>query len=90
MTFVSIKYTRRLGGGVHPFEVGIGANVRHRGQDLRKRTHAWASQRRSQDCPVLSLGAVPVFTGAPLQRSDDGFINSPNQQIGHDALPRSN
>jgi hypothetical protein len=39
---------------------------------------------------VLSLGAVPVFTGAPLQRSDDGFINSPNQQIGHDALPRSN
>ncbi len=70
MRNVSIKYTRGVGRRAHPFEVGIDAHVRHGRQDVRKRTLAWSSKRCFKDGPVFSLGAMAVFPGLLLKRSD--------------------
>jgi hypothetical protein len=86
MTFVSIKYTRRLPGSVQTLKVSVCADVGHGRQDIGKASSAWARQRCGQDLTVLGFSTSAMRSSTLFERSHNTFIDAANQQISHPAL----
>src|SRR5256885_2499609 len=86
MTLVSIKYTRRLAGGVDTLEIRVVAHVGHRSKNGRKTALARPAQCRCQDFAVLRFRTAAVRHGTLFQRLDHCLVDATNKQICHRSL----
>jgi hypothetical protein len=79
ITFVSIKYTRRLSSSAPPLEVRVKAYFRHGCQDLRETAPVRLNKRSGQNRSMFSLCTATMFSGASFESPDNGFIDTTNQ-----------
>jgi hypothetical protein len=80
---VSIKYIRSWPGGLDAFEIGIGANIRHGGENFCETAPGWARQGGGEDFPMLGLRAAPVGAGTLFQRANQDFIDVTDKKVSH-------
>jgi hypothetical protein len=69
--------------GLPALEVGVFADVGHRGEHVGQRAAPGVQQRLLEDFPVFLLGAVIAAGGAFLELRHDGFVDVPDHELSH-------
>ena len=83
MTLVSTKYIGCFTDAVHALEISISANVRHRAQNLGKRSAARSGQGISQYRAMLGLGTPAPCPCTLFESTHQRLVDTTHEKICH-------